>query len=140
MGSQMSPTGPSVDGLATVRGAGTVAKTMERLEAVVKGHGLRVFARIDFAGDAASEGLAMRPMAQLVFGNPKAGTPLLVAAPTLGIDLPLKVLVWEDGAGAVWLSYNDPERLIVRHGVPRDLLGNIVGIRALVEAAAQPAG
>ena len=121
----------------TVAIAGIVTRR-RRLESLAKSHGLRVFARIDFAADAAREGLKMPPMVQLVLGNPKAGTPLLLAAPTAGLDLPLEVLVWEDSTGAAWLSYQDPDALLQRHHVPSSLFQNIAGIRALADQALAP--
>jgi uncharacterized protein (DUF302 family) len=123
----------AIPGIVTRRSPFSVSVTITRLESLVKSRGLHVFARIDFATDAAREGLAMPPMVQLVFGNPKAGTPLLLAAPTVGLDLPLRILVWEDSAGAVWLSYQDPGALLRRHQIPSNLLQNIAGIRALAE-------
>jgi uncharacterized protein (DUF302 family) len=128
---------PDVQGLVTIPGKHSVPDTLARLESVVKARGLRVFARIDFSGDAAREGLTLQPMVQLVFGSPKAGTPLLAAAPTVGIDLPLKILIWEDADGGVWLSYNDPDALAQRHSVPAELSRNIAGIRALAAEAAK---
>ncbi len=120
-------------GIVTIRSPFSASITMTRLESVVESHGLRVFARIEFAADAAREGLRMPPMSQLIFGSPKAGTPLLQADPTIGLDLPLKVLVWEDTNGAAWLSYNDPAALAQRHQLPPNLIQNIAGIRGLVE-------
>jgi uncharacterized protein (DUF302 family) len=130
----------AIPGLVTRRSPFSVSVTLTRLESLVKSRGLRVFARIDFAADAAREGLAMPPMVQLVFGNPRAGTPLLLAAPTVGLDLPLRILVWEDSGGAVWLSYQEPEALVQRHQVPSNLLQNVAGIRALAEQTLAPDG
>ncbi len=110
--------------------------TFDRLVSAVASRGLTVFARIDFSGDAQRAGLNMRPTRLLVFGNPKAGTPLMVAAPTLAIDFPLKVLVSEDESGKVWLPYNSPQYLKDRHGVPDDLLKNIGGIASIVDSVA----
>ena len=93
-----------IAGIVDVRSHHSVAETVDRLEALAKRAGLTVFARIDFSADAVKSGLSLRPMQQLVFGNPKAGTPLLVASPRAGLDLPLKALVWEDGDGAVWIA------------------------------------
>jgi uncharacterized protein (DUF302 family) len=94
-----------------------------------------VFARIDFAGDAGRAGLTMRPMQALLFGSPSAGTPLLVASPRAGLDLPLRVLAWEDAEDRVWVSFNAPEYLAARHGLTPDLVGRIGAARALVEQA-----
>ena len=124
------------NGVVRVASRRSFQGAFDNLESVVMSHGLTIFARIDFSGDAERAGLTMRPTRLLVFGNPKAGTPLMVAAPTLAIDLPLKVLVSEDERGAVWLSYNSPEYLKLRHDIPEDLLKNIAGIAWIVESAA----
>jgi uncharacterized protein (DUF302 family) len=94
-----------------------VAETADRLEALLKQKGMKIFARIDQAAEAAAVGLQMRPMVLLVFGNPQAGTPLMVRHPSLAVDLPLKALVWEDADGSVKVSYNSPEYLQQRHGL-----------------------
>ena len=108
-------------------------ETFKRLEELVLARGLSILVRIDHSADAAKVGLKMRPTQLLIFGNPKAGTPLMVASPTLAIDLPLKALVWEDGDGKVWVSYNSPEYLKQRHNIPETLAKNISGLRAIVE-------
>jgi uncharacterized protein (DUF302 family) len=95
----------------------SVPETVDRLVAVLQSKGMTVFTRIDHAAEAEKVGLKMRPTQLLIFGNPKGGTPLMVAAPTLGIDLPFKALVWEDAGGKVWLGYNSPSYLKVRHGI-----------------------
>jgi uncharacterized protein (DUF302 family) len=123
-------------GFIDVRSSRSVPQTIDRLEALAKARGLTVFARIDFSGDAARAGLAMRPMQMLIFGNPKAGTPLLVAAPRIGLDLPLKALAWADETDAVWLSCNDPHYLEARHGLSPALIANIAGIKDLMSKAA----
>jgi uncharacterized protein (DUF302 family) len=125
------------DGVTSIPSHHSVVETMDRLEALAKGNGLIVFARIDFAADAARAGLAMKPMQQLVFGNPKAGTPLLVASPRAGLDLPLRALSWQDDDGAVWLSFNDPSYIGARHELPEVLTAKIAGARALIERAAR---
>jgi uncharacterized protein (DUF302 family) len=122
-------------GIDSVPSPRTVEETLARLDATARSAGLTVFARIDFSGDAARAGLTMRPTQLLVFGNPKAGTPLMVAAPSVALDFPLKALVWEDAEGHVWISYNTPTYLKERHGVPDELIGNIAGIAALVRRA-----
>ncbi|HWE76551.1 MAG TPA: DUF302 domain-containing protein [Stellaceae bacterium] len=104
-------------GLVTLASQYTVKETIDRLEAEAKGKGLTIFARIDHAGGATAVGLSLRPTELLVFGNAKGGTPLMQAAQTIGIDLPLKALAWEDATGKVWLSYNDPAWLADRHGI-----------------------
>ncbi len=113
----------------------SVPETVRRLETTLQQHGLTVFARIDHSAEAARVGLAMNPTQLLIFGSPKAGTPLMIAAPSLAIDLPLKALVWQDAQGKVWLSYNDPAYLQQRHGVPPDLMPNIARVGALLEQA-----
>jgi uncharacterized protein (DUF302 family) len=105
----------AVGGLTNLRSPYGPKDTMDRLEAEVKVRGMTVFARIDHAEGAAAAGLSLRRTELLIFGNAKAGTPLMQAAQTIGIDLPLKALVWQDGAGDTWLSYNDPSWLAKRH-------------------------
>jgi uncharacterized protein (DUF302 family) len=105
----------AVGGLTSLRSPHGPKDTMDRLEAEVKVRGMTVFARIDHAEGAAAAGLSLRPTELLIFGNARAGTPLMQAAQTIGIDLPLKALVWQDGAGDTWLSYNDPSWLAKRH-------------------------
>jgi uncharacterized protein (DUF302 family) len=112
-----------------------VDETLERLGAILQKLGIPVLARIDHSGGAAAMGLTMKPTKLLIFGNAKAGTPLMLAAPTLALDLPLKALVWEDVNGEVWVSYNTPQYLQERHGFPEELLGNIAGIRLIVDEA-----
>jgi uncharacterized protein (DUF302 family) len=90
---------------------------------------------VDHSGEAEKAGLKMRPTQLLIFGSPKAGTPLMIASPTLAIDLPLKALVWEDADGRVWVSYNSPDYLQQRHGIPADLVKNIAGVGVLIEKA-----
>jgi uncharacterized protein (DUF302 family) len=105
----------STDGLITLASAFGPKETMDRLDAAVRAKGLTVFARIDHAAGAAEAGLPLRPTELLVFGNAKGGTPLMQANQAIGIDLPLKALVYEDAAGKVWLAYNDPRWLARRH-------------------------
>jgi uncharacterized protein (DUF302 family) len=125
------------NGLVSVASDHSVPETLDRLESLVRSKGLMVFARIDFGGDAARAGLQMPPTQMLIFGNPKAGTPLMLAAPSVAIDLPLKALARQDASGRVWLTYNAPEYLKHRHALPETLLPNIAGIKALVEQAAR---
>jgi uncharacterized protein (DUF302 family) len=105
------------------------------LEAVIATRGLAIFARIDHSGEAAKLGLEMQPTELLIFGSPRSGTPLMIASPSLALDLPLKALAWQDIEGVVWLSYNSPEYLQQRHDIPEALIKNIAGIRALCEEA-----
>ena len=114
----------------------SVDQTVERLVKLLQSRSITLFALVDHSGEAAKAGMAMRPTKLLIFGSPRAGTPLMIAAPTIAIDLPLKVLVWEDGQEKVWLSYNDPDYLRERHGVPQELLQNL----AVVETVATEAG
>jgi uncharacterized protein (DUF302 family) len=113
----------------------SVAETLKRIETVLQGRNLTVFARIDHSGEAEKVGLKMRPTQVIIFGSPKGGTPLMVAAPTVAIDLPLKGLVWEDAEGKVWVSYNSPDYLKQRHNIPDELVKNIAGVGALFEEA-----
>jgi uncharacterized protein (DUF302 family) len=115
----------------------SVDQTVERLEAILQAKGVTLFALVDHSGEAAKVGMKMRPTKLLVFGNPKAGTPLMLAAPSSAIDLPLKILVWEDGRGKVWVSYNSPQYLQRRHGLPQELLENIAVVEGLVGKAAE---
>lgn len=123
----------TVQGLVTRKSAHDPAGTANRLVAAVTRRGMEVFARIDHAAGAQREGLAMPPAEVIIFGNARVGTPLMKTAPTLAIDLPLKMLVWGDEAGATWLSYNDPVWLAGRHGL--DGAAHPV-IRAMAEALA----
>jgi uncharacterized protein (DUF302 family) len=115
----------------------SVPDTLTRLESILKERGVTIFARVDHSGEAEKAGLKMRPTQLMIFGGPKAGTPLMVAAPSLAIDLPLKALVWEDEWGKVWVSYNAPEYLQQRHGFPADLLKNIAGASTLIQKAVE---
>jgi uncharacterized protein (DUF302 family) len=112
-----------------------VAETLRRLESVLKARNLSVFARVDHSGEAAKVGLSMRPTQLIIFGSPTAGTPLMIASPTLAIDLPLKALAWEDAEGTVWLSYNRPDYLQRRHEIPEEFMKNISGVGAVLEKA-----
>ena len=111
-------TSQAADGLITMKSPFPAKETMDRFEGVAKQRGLNVFARIDHAAGAAKIGKILRPTEVLIFGNPQGGTPFMECAQTVGIDLPLKALVWEDPTGQVWLGYNDPEYLAKRHTVP----------------------
>jgi len=127
----------SENGIVRIASAHSFDETLARLESVVKSKGLSVFATIDFDGDAERAGLKMKPTRLLIFENPKAGTPLMEAAPSVALDFPLKVLVAEDSSGKAWMSYNSPEYLRIRHGIPEDLLKNISGIESIVGSAAK---
>jgi len=114
----------------------TVDETVERLKALLQAKGIKLFAVIDHSGEANTIGIKMPPTKLLIFGNPKGGTPLMLAAPTVAIDLPLKLLVWEDGDGKRWISYNTPQYLKQRHALPDDLLKNIAVIEVLATETA----
>ena len=124
-------------GMIDVPSPYSVPETLARLESILKERGVTVFARVDHSGEAERVGLQMRPTQLLIFGSPKGGTPVMVAAPSAAIDLPLKALAWEDERGRVWLSYNAPEYLQQRHGFPADLLKNIAGASALIQKAVE---
>ncbi|MDR5782955.1 DUF302 domain-containing protein [Caballeronia sp. LZ065] len=131
------PDASAGNGVVTMPSAHGALATADKLEALIRARGLMLFARIDFSGDAARAGLTMPPSQLLVFGNPQAGTPLIQAVPTAALDLPLKVLAWEDAQGASWLSWNATEYLRARYGLDEDLMQPVSGLRALVEAAAR---
>jgi uncharacterized protein (DUF302 family) len=114
----------------------SVDETVEKLKNILQSKGVTLFALVDHSGEAEKVGMRMPPTKLLIFGSPKAGTPLMLAAPSIAIDLPLKILVWQDGDGKVWVSYNSPEYLKERHGLPPDLLASI----AVVETLAAKAG
>jgi uncharacterized protein (DUF302 family) len=120
-------------GIKTLASAGGVDVTLDRLAELAKSRGMIVFARIDFSKDAAAAGLALRPMQLLILGSPAAGTPLMAAAPSVALDLPLKVLAWQDDSNRCWVSFNTPEYLQQRHGFPEALMANIVGLQKLVQ-------
>jgi uncharacterized protein (DUF302 family) len=115
----------------------SVDDTVERLKALLQTSGAVLFGLVDHSGEAEKVGLDMKPTKLLIFGNPKAGTPLMLASPSTAIDLPLKMLVWEDAAKRVWTSYNSPEYLQERRGFPEELLPNISVLRKLASGGAQ---
>jgi len=125
------------NGIVEVASRYAVEETVKRLESVLAERGVRVFAVIDHSGEAEKVGMKMRPTKLVIFGNPKGGTPLMVAAPSLAIDLPLKALVAEDEGGKVWVTHNSPEYLQQRHRVPEDLIKNISVVGALVAKAVE---
>ena len=124
-------------GLVDLPSKHSVDKTVEKLKGILQSKGVTLFALIDHSGEAAKAGLKMRPTKLLIFGNPKAGTPVMLAAPSSAIDLPLKILIWEDAQGKVWVTYNSPVYLQERHGLPAELLPNIGVIDTLAKAAAE---
>jgi uncharacterized protein (DUF302 family) len=125
------------NGIVSIASPYSVDETMQHLESLLAAKGVAIFARVDHSGEAAKVGMEMHPTKLLIFGNPKAGTPVMLAAPSVAIDLPLKALVWEDDQGKVWVSYNAPEYLQQRHGIPADLLKNISVVGALVQKAVE---
>jgi uncharacterized protein (DUF302 family) len=124
------------NGLTRIKSTHSVDQTLEKLLDNLNDKGVKVFAVIDHSGEAANAGLSMPPTKLVIFGNPKAGTPLMLAAPSAAIDLPLKILIAEDGQGSVWVTYNRPEYLQARHNFPADLLANIQVVGKLAEQAA----
>jgi len=129
---------PSVDGLHVLPTHRPVPDVLERVESIARAKGMMIFARIDFSGDAARAGLSQLPTGMVLLGNPVGGTPLMLASPSVAIDLPLKVLAWEDSKGARWVAYNEPDYLQKRHAFPPELMKNIAGLAALAAAAAGP--
>jgi len=132
-----SKTAPETsNGIISKPSSHSVDQTVEKLKTVLQSKGVTLFALVDHSGEAEKVGMKMPPTKLLIFGSPKAGTPLMLAAPSIAIDLPLKILVWEDAQGKVWVSYNSPDYLKERHGLPQELLQNI----AVVETLAAKAG
>jgi len=115
----------------------SVEETLDRLQKVLAAKGVRLFALVDHSGEAEKAGLAMPPTKLLIFGNPAAGTPVMLAAPTAALDLPLKILVWQDSSGAVQISWNSPAWLQQRHGIPDAFLKVLGAPEAMTEAALQ---
>jgi uncharacterized protein (DUF302 family) len=134
--SATTSTATSGNGIISKPSNHSVDQTVERVKQILQAKGVTLFALVDHSGEAERIGLKMRPTKLLVFGSPKAGTPLMVASPSVAIDFPLKILVAEDANGKVWLSYNSPEYLKQRHNLPAELLPNI----AVVDALAAKAG
>jgi len=127
----------SDDGMVHLSSSHSVPETLKRLDSVLQSRGLTVFARIDHSGEAEKVGMKMRPTQLVIFGSPKGGTPVMVASPTLAIDLPLKALVWEDAAGKVWVSYNSAEYLKQRHNIRDELVKNIAIIGPLLQSVVE---
>jgi uncharacterized protein (DUF302 family) len=125
------------NGLVLLASRYSVDETIKRLRAVFAEKGLQIFTVIDHSGEAEKVGLKMRPTKVLIFGSPKGGTPLMVAAPSLAIDLPLKALVAEDAGGKVAVTYNDPQYLKNRHGVPEELINNLAGAAVVIGKAVE---
>jgi uncharacterized protein (DUF302 family) len=129
----------AAQGLTTIPSGYGPQATMNRLETAVKAKGMTVFARIDHAAGAAGAGLSLRPTEVLIFGNAKAGTPLMQSVQTIGLDLPLKALVWQDASGKTWLSYNDPAWLAKRHGLSGETDAAVNTMAGALEAVAKAA-
>src|SRR5260370_18002718 len=129
----------AADGLMSMRSTNGPKETMNRLETEMEAKGMTVFARIDHAAGAAAVGLRVRPTEVLIFGNAKGGTPLMQAAQTIGIDLPLKALVWQDGSGDTWVSDNDPGWFAKRHGLHREFEATVNAFTGALEAIARAA-
>jgi uncharacterized protein (DUF302 family) len=123
-------------GIVTIASHHSVDQTVDKLQELLRAKGVKLFALVDHSGEAHNAGLQMPPTKLLIFGSPKAGTPLMIAAPGIALDLPLKILVAQDATGAVWISYNSPSYLGDRHGLPPELLPNISVIEALAAIAA----
>ena len=125
------------EGIVKIPSHRSVDETVDKLKAILQSKGVTLFALIDHSGEAEKVGMKMPPTKLLIFGNPKGGTPLMLAAPSVAIDLPLKILVAEDSQGKVWISYNSAEYLKERHGLPEDLLPNIAVVQTLATAAGE---
>jgi len=125
------------DGIVMIPSNHSVDETVARVKSILQAKGITLFSLIDHSGEAAKVGMKMPNTKLLIFGNPKGGTPLMLAAPSIAIDLPLKILVAEDSQGKVWVSYNSAEYLKERHGLPRDLLANIAVVETLAAKAAE---
>jgi uncharacterized protein (DUF302 family) len=125
------------EGIVKIPSHQSVDDTVDKLKTILKSKGVTLFAVVDHSGEAEKVGMKMPPTKLLIFGSPKAGTPLMLAAPSAAIDLPLKILVAQDAQGKVWISYNSPGYLKERHGLPPDLLPNIAVVQALAAAAAE---
>ncbi len=124
------------EGIVVKPSSHSVDETVDRLKSILQSKGVTLFALVDHSGEAEKVGMKMPPTKLVIFGSPKAGTPLMLASPSSALDLPLKILVSQDGDGKTWISYNRPEYLIERHGLPEELLQNI----AVVESLATKAG
>ena len=129
-------TSSSQNGIVTIPSQESVDHTVQKLEGILQAKGVKLFVLVDHSGEAEKAGMKMRPTKLLIFGNPKAGTPLMTASPSIAIDLPLKILVWENADGKVQISYNAPSYLQARHGLPAELVHNISVVETLATKAA----
>jgi uncharacterized protein (DUF302 family) len=125
------------EGIVNLPTHSSVDETITHLQSMLQEKGVQIFALVDHSGEAKRAGIEMPPTKLLIFGNPKAGTPLMLAAPSIAIDLPLKLLVWEDASGQVWISYNTPEYLQKRHALPKNLAAALGAVEALAKNAAK---
>jgi uncharacterized protein (DUF302 family) len=125
------------NGMVHLSSPRSLQETLQRLDSILQSRGLTVFARVDHSGEAEKVGMKMHPTQLVMFGSPKAGTPVMVASPTLAIDLPLKALIWEDAGGKVWVSYNSAEYLKQRHNIPDELVKNIAVIGPLLQSVVE---
>jgi uncharacterized protein (DUF302 family) len=125
------------NGIVDIPSNHTVDQTVLKLKGILEAKGVTLFALVDHSGEAEKVGMKMPPTKLLIFGSPKAGTPVMLASPSIAIDLPLKILIWEDGNGKVWVSHNSPQYLQERHNVPQELLKNISVVEALAAKAAE---
>jgi uncharacterized protein (DUF302 family) len=124
-------------GIIDIQSHQPVDQTVSRLKAILQEKGIQLFALIDHSGEAEKAGMKMPPTKLLIFGNPKGGTPVMLAAPRTAIDLPLKILIWEDTQGKTWVSYNSPEYLQQRHGISAELIKNIAVVETVAAKAAE---
>jgi uncharacterized protein (DUF302 family) len=127
----------SASGITDIASHHSVDATVQKVRDLLEAKGVALFALVDHSGEAEKVGMKMRPTKLLIFGNPKAGTPVMLAAPSIAIDLPLKILVWEDEAGKVWISYNSADYLRGRHNVPEELMKNIAAAEGIAAKAAE---
>lgn len=125
------------NGIVSITSRHSVEATLDKLKGILEAGGVKIFALIDHSGEAQRAGLQMRDTKLLIFGNPKGGTPLMLASPTVALDLPLKILIWEDGAGQVWITYNSVDFIRQRHNLPPDLMANIAVIDGLARKAGE---
>ncbi|MGH9831221.1 MAG: DUF302 domain-containing protein [Blastocatellia bacterium] len=130
-------TPPKGNGIVDVPSSHSVDETVARLKGILEAKGVTLFAVVDHSGEAEKAGMKMNPTKLLIFGSPKAGTPLMLAAPSIAIDLPLKILIWEDAHGKVWVSYNSPAYLQERHNLPAELSQNIAVVGTLAAKVAE---
>jgi len=127
----------SASGIVDIASHHSVDATVERVRSILQAKSVTLFALVDHSGEAEKAGMKMRPTNLLIFGSPKAGTPVMVAAPSIAIDLPLKILVWEDADGKVWISYNSADYLRGRHNVPAELMQNLAAAEGIAAKAAE---